>query len=52
MQKVAHVVVERYLTRDAIDVIIPGARRADQVLLNLKTLDIQLTVEEIQQRRA
>ena len=47
--EVAHVVLAWYLTRDAIDVIIPGAKRADQVLQNLKTLDIQLTVEEIQE---
>jgi myo-inositol catabolism protein IolS len=46
--EVAHVVLAWYLTRDAIDVIIPGAKRADQVLHNLKTLDIQLTAEEIQ----
>jgi myo-inositol catabolism protein IolS len=46
--EVAHVVLAWYLTHDAIDVIIPGAKRADQVLHNLKTLDIQLTAEEIQ----
>jgi myo-inositol catabolism protein IolS len=46
--EVAHVVLAWYLTRDAIDVIIPGAKRADQVLHNLKTLDIRLTDEEIQ----
>ena len=38
-----------YLTRDSIDVVIPGAKRADQVLNNLKTLDVQLTNEEIQE---
>jgi myo-inositol catabolism protein IolS len=45
---VAHVVLAWYLTRDSIDVIIPGAKRADQVLSNLKTLDVQLTDDEIQ----
>ncbi|QGQ46169.1 aldo/keto reductase [Metabacillus sediminilitoris] len=45
---VAHVVLAWYLTRDSIDVVIPGAKRADQVLDNLKTLDVQLTNEEIQ----
>jgi myo-inositol catabolism protein IolS len=47
--EVAHVVLAWYLTRECIDVIIPGAKRADQVLNNLKTLDVQLTKEEIQQ---
>ena len=46
---VAHVVLAWYLTRDSIDVVIPGAKRAEQVLDNLKTLDVQLTVEEIQE---
>ncbi|MDR7000233.1 aldo/keto reductase [Neobacillus niacini] len=46
---IAHVVLAWYLTRDAIDVVIPGAKRADQVLNNLKTLDVQLTVDEIQE---
>ncbi|WP_462413335.1 aldo/keto reductase [Neobacillus sp. Marseille-QA0830] len=45
--EVAHVVLAWYLTRDVIDVIIPGAKRAEQVLQNLKTLDVQLTNEEI-----
>ncbi|WP_442852979.1 hypothetical protein [Bacillus sp. UNC41MFS5] len=35
-------------TREAIDVIIPGAKRAEQVLQNLKTLEVHLTNEEIQ----
>lgn len=46
---VAHVVLAWYLTREEIDVIIPGAKRADQVLNNLKTLDVRLTSEEIQE---
>lgn len=46
--EVSHVVLAWYLTLDAIDVIIPGAKRADQVLHNLKTLEVQLTQEEIQ----
>lgn len=44
---VAHLVLAWYLTRDSIDVVIPGAKRAEQVLDNLKTVDVQLTVEEI-----
>ncbi len=47
--EVVHVVLAWYLTRDAIDVIIPGAKRAEQVLHNVKTLDVQLTNEEIQE---
>ncbi|MEH7334506.1 aldo/keto reductase [Neobacillus drentensis] len=46
--EVSHVVLAWYLTREAIDVIIPGAKRAEQVLHNLKTLEVQLTAEEIQ----
>ena len=46
---IAHVVLAWYLTRDSIDVIIPGAKNATQVLSNLKTRDIQLTMEEIQE---
>jgi len=47
--EVAHVVLAWYLTRDAIDSVIPGAKRAEQVLDNLKTLDVQLTNEEIEE---
>ncbi|MDF2668447.1 MAG: oxidoreductase [Paenibacillus sp.] len=46
--EVAHVVLAWYLTRDCMDVVIPGAKRPEQVLNNLKTLDVQLTVEEIE----
>jgi len=45
--EVAHIVLAWYLTRDAIDAIIPGAKHADQVLNNLKTLNLRLTNEEI-----
>ncbi|MCH6264691.1 aldo/keto reductase [Neobacillus citreus] len=46
--EVAHVVLAWYLTREGIDVIIPGAKNADQVLHNLKTLDVELSPQEIQ----
>ena len=46
--EVANVVLAWYLTRDAIDAIIPGAKRTEQILNNLKTLEVQLTGEEIQ----
>jgi len=45
---VAHIVLAWYLTKDAIDAVIPGAKRPDQVLNNLKTVDVQLTDDEIQ----
>jgi aryl-alcohol dehydrogenase-like predicted oxidoreductase len=46
--EVAHVVLAWYLTRDSIDVLIPGAKRPEQVRNNLKTLDVKLTNEEIE----
>lgn len=45
--EVAHVVLAWYLTRDAIDALIPGAKRPEQVTENLKTLEVRLTPEEI-----
>lgn len=45
----AHVALAWLLAQDGIDAIIPGAKRADQVLQNLKTNDVQLTEEEINQ---
>ncbi len=44
---VAHVVLAWYLTRDSIDALIPGAKRPEQVLNNLKTLEVSLTPEDI-----
>lgn len=46
--EIANVVLAWYLEQDGIDVIIPGAKRADQVQSNLKTLDVQLDAEDIQ----
>jgi aryl-alcohol dehydrogenase-like predicted oxidoreductase len=45
----AHVVLAWYLTRDSIDALIPGAKRPDQVTENLKTLEVRLSKEEIEQ---
>lgn len=45
--EIAHVILAWYLTRDAIDTIIPGAKRAEQVTDNLHTLDVTLSEEEI-----
>ncbi|AKG73597.1 aldo/keto reductase [Salinicoccus halodurans] len=44
---IAHVVLAWYLTRDVIDVIIPGAKRSEQVLNNLKALEVGLSQDEI-----
>jgi myo-inositol catabolism protein IolS len=46
--EVAHVVLAWYLTRDSIDVLIPGAKEPEQILNNLKALQVQLTPEETQ----
>ena len=43
----AHIVLAWYLARPEIDGVIPGAKRADQVLSNLSALDVQLSTEEI-----
>ncbi|MEC0237570.1 aldo/keto reductase [Paenibacillus kribbensis] len=45
--EVAHVVLAWYLTRDSIDALIPGAKKPEQVLENLKTLNVQLSQAEI-----
>ncbi|GAK13651.1 oxidoreductase ion channel [Geomicrobium sp. JCM 19039] len=36
-----------YLTRPSVDVIIPGAKRADQVKSSIRAAEISLTQEEI-----
>lgn len=46
--EVAHVVLAWYLSRDAIDALIPGAKRPEQVSENLRTLGVSLTNEEIE----
>ncbi|AWB46437.1 oxidoreductase [Paenibacillus sp. CAA11] len=47
--EVAHVVLAWYLTVPGIDALIPGAKKPEQVLNNLKTLDVKLTKEEVEQ---
>ncbi|OIN67599.1 oxidoreductase [Exiguobacterium sp. KRL4] len=47
--EVAHIVLAWYLAQDGIDAIIPGAKRADQVTDTIRTLDVELTEEEIRQ---
>src|SRR5699024_4602208 len=44
--EVANLVLAWYLSQEVIDVVIPGAKRPEQVKNNLKTLDVQLSAEE------
>ena len=46
---IAQIVLAWYLTRDAIDAVIPGAKRPEQVLNNLKAVEVNLTEDEVQQ---
>lgn len=45
--EVADVVLAWYLTRHSIDVLIPGAKKPEQVSRNLKALDVTLTMDDI-----
>ena len=44
---VAHIVLAFYLTRPSLDVVLPGAKRAVQVVDNLTTTEVKLTDDEI-----
>ncbi|QCR30946.1 aldo/keto reductase [Lysinibacillus sp. SGAir0095] len=44
---VSHVVLAWYLNQEAVTAIIPGAKNPEQVLNNLKTLDVQLSNDDI-----
>ncbi len=46
---VAHLALQWYLAQDSIDVVIPGAKQPEQVIDNLKTLDVTLSTDEVQQ---
>ncbi|MGI8315621.1 aldo/keto reductase [Halobacillus mangrovi] len=46
---VPHVVLAWYLNQPSIDAVIPGAKRDRQVVDNLKTLDVDLSDDEISQ---
>lgn len=46
--EIAHLVLAWYLKQDAIDAVIPGAKQPEQVLHNIKALNIHLTDEECQ----
>ncbi|MEC3883996.1 aldo/keto reductase [Halobacillus sp. HZG1] len=44
---IPHIVLAWYLNQPSIDAVIPGAKRTEQVVDNLKTLDVKLSEEEI-----
>lgn len=44
--EIANLVLAWYLSQEAIDVIIPGAKRPEQVESNLETIDVYLSEEE------
>ncbi|WP_424237281.1 aldo/keto reductase [Bhargavaea ginsengi] len=44
--EIAHIVLAFYLGKGPIDSVIPGAKRSEQVLDNLKTLEVSLSEEE------
>lgn len=45
--EVANIVLAWYLQQEAIDVVIPGAKKESQVRNNLNTLDVTLTTEQV-----
>lgn len=47
--EVANIVLAFYLEQGPIDLVIPGAKRPEQIDSNLKTLEVDLTAEEIKQ---
>jgi len=46
--EVTNIVLAWYLAQEAVTAIIPGAKKAEQILSNLKTADVSLSKEEIQ----
>lgn len=46
--EVVHVVLAWYLAQPGVDVLIPGAKKTSQIASNLKTLDVQLSADEIE----
>ncbi|MCY9160104.1 aldo/keto reductase [Bacillus atrophaeus] len=44
---IAHVVLAWYLARPEINILIPGAKRAEQLKDNMKTVHVELTKEDI-----
>jgi aryl-alcohol dehydrogenase-like predicted oxidoreductase len=46
--EVANIVLAWYLTKNAIDAVIPGAKKPEQLINNLKTLDITLSETDVE----
>ncbi|GIO24083.1 aldo/keto reductase [Oceanobacillus sp. J11TS1] len=46
-EEVAHIVLAWYFTQPSVDVIIPGAKRPDQVLSNQRAAEISLSEEDV-----
>lgn len=46
--EVSNIVLAWYLAQPAIDTVIPGAKKPEQVIQNLKTLEVHLSKEEIE----
>lgn len=44
---IAHIVLAWYLTREPIDVVIPGAKKTEHVLNNLQAANVKLTEDEV-----
>lgn len=47
--EVVNIVLAWYFTRTSLDVVIPGAKRPEQVVSNIKAAEVSLTDEEIKQ---
>ncbi|MEK5215680.1 aldo/keto reductase [Psychrobacillus sp. FSL H8-0487] len=47
--EVSSIVLAWYLAQNTIDTVIPGAKKPEQVLRNLKALEVELTIEEMQE---
>lgn len=47
--EIAHLVLAWYLTQPSVDALIPGAKRPEQVINNLKALDVKLSPAEVSQ---
>lgn len=47
--EITHLILAWYLSQTAIDAIIPGAKKPEQVLSNIKALNVQLTEEEVRE---
>ncbi|WP_085520675.1 aldo/keto reductase [Tuberibacillus sp. Marseille-P3662] len=47
-EEVAHIVLAWYFTRPSLDVIIPGAKRPEQVTSNLRAAEISLSDEDVE----